>query len=204
MFLFYDFLCGGNMDKEELIKTRTNFFKNILEQVRNPPSRMDSVLKQDKYYMPIDEENTFYEGEAGDLSICINGEFYGKNFNVYYSFWQVGDMLRIGIAVFDEDLQTAFTSDTHNEIAYIWGLRSEPRIDISHDCIYYDWEFDVPTLYNDYKGQEKYILGARHMHFRVMRILHDQCYRNYIFNQRETDYDPEVLNEVSQILNKDE
>ena len=174
------------MDKLTLKTKRMEFFKEILEAMRRPPGKIDNILQQDKYYLPIDEDNTFFDEEAGDLAISIKGTFHEKLFNVYYSFWQLGDMLRIGIAIFDDELQGAFASDAHNEVFYIWGMKNDPRVDVAHNCVFYDWEFEVKDLYDSYRNQEKYILGARHMHFRVMRILHDECQRIYHTKNRDS------------------
>ena len=127
--------------------------------------------------MPLNKEKTFYDSDSADLAICISGEFHEKKFDIYYSFWQIGDILKIGVALYDNELQGCFVADSHNEVLHIWGSKNEPRLDISHSCVFYDWEFEVPDLYDSYRSQEKYILGARHMHFRVMRILHDECLR---------------------------
>ena len=173
------------MDKEILTEKRGLFFTEVLEALRRPPTRIDVILKQDKFYRPIDEENTFFDAGAGDLAISVKGEFHGKEFNFYYSFWQLGDTLRIGVAIYDEELQGAFASDAHNEVFYIWGMKNDPRVDVAHDCVFYDWEFEVDDLYDSYKRQEKFILGARHMHFRVMRIIHDECQRIYYVKNRD-------------------
>lgn len=167
------------MEKVDLIKARTKFFEAILEQLHRPPARIDNVLQQSGFYMPVDDENTFFDANTGDFAICIKGNFHGKQFDVYYSIWQLADMLRIGVAIYDEELQGAFASDTHNEVFYIWGMKNDPRVDVAHGCIFYDWEFEVKDLYDSYKNQERFILGSRHMHFRVMRILHDECQRLY-------------------------
>jgi hypothetical protein len=177
------------MDKETLIKLRTEFFENILEHIQRPPARIDMVLQQDQFFMPVDKEKSFYDASAGDLAICIAGNFYEKEFNVYYSFWQLSDMMRIGVAIYDDELQGAFASDAHNEVFYIWGMKNDPRVDVSHGCVFYDWEFHVPELYQSYQNQEKFILGARHMHFRVMRILHDECHRIFMAKNRNIDED---------------
>lgn len=165
------------MDKVTLIAKRAEFFESILKALRLPPKKIDYILQQDKYYTPVDEDNTFYDAEAADLAVSIKGEFHGKIFNVYYSFWQLGDALKVGVAIYDEDLQGAFASDSHNEVFHIWGQKNDPRVDVAHNCVFYDWEFEAKDLYESYRNQEKYILGARHMHFRVMRILHDECER---------------------------
>jgi hypothetical protein len=179
-------IMGVNMDKATLIAKRTEFFKAILEQLRRTPARIDQILQQSGFYMPIDEDNTFFDADTGDFAICVKGDFHGKQFDVYYSLWQLGDMLRIGVAIYDEELQGAFASDTHNEVFYIWGMKNDPRVDVAHGCVFYDWEFEVKDLYDSYKNQERFILGARHMHFRVMRILNDECQRIYFSKNRDT------------------
>lgn len=170
------------MDKVEFFKKRADFFEEILRHVRRPPERIDSFLRQDGYYRPINEDESFYDEKTGDLAICVTGKFFEKDFKLYYSFWQIGDILRIGVTVYDEDLQMAFKSDAHNEIYDIWGLQNVPRVEASHEYLYYDWEFEVPNLYDNYVNQEKYVLGARHMHFRVLRIISDECYRMHVRN----------------------
>lgn len=177
------------MDKATLKAKRMEFFKEILEAMRRPPTKIDMILQQDKFYNPVDEENTFFDPEAGDLAISIKGKFHEKEFNVYYSFWQLGDMLRVGVAIYDDELQGAFASDAHNEVFYIWGMKNDPRVDVAHNCVFYDWEFEVRDLYDSYRNQEKFILGARHMHFRVMRILHDECQRIYYAKNRDSSDD---------------
>lgn len=191
------------MDKETLKGHRTDFFKEILEAMRRPPSKIDMILQQDKFYNPVDEENTFFDSEAGDLAISIRGEFHEKIFNVYYSFWQLGDMLRVGVAIYDDELQGAFASDAHNEVFYIWGMKNDPRVDVAHNCVFYDWEFEVKDLYDSYRNQEKFILGARHMHFRVMRILHDECQRIYYAKNRDANSDDSNLDDFEKYLKDD-
>lgn len=173
------------MDKATLVAKRTEFFQAILDQLRREPARIDHILQQAQFYMPINEENTFFDAATGDFAIAIKGDFHGKSFDVFYSVWQLGDLLRIGVAIYDEELQGAFASDTHNEVFYIWGMENDPRVDVAHGCVFYDWEFNVKDLYDSYKNQEKFILGSRHMHFRVMRILNDECQRLFFNKNKE-------------------
>lgn len=190
------------MDKATLKAHRMEFFKEILEAMRRNPNKIDMILQQDKFYKPVDETNTFFDAEAGDLAISIKGNFHEKEFNVYYSFWQLGDMLRIGVAIYDDELQGAFASDAHNEVFYIWGMKNDPRVDVAHNCVFYDWEFEVKDLYDSYKNQEKFILGARHMHFRVMRILHDECQRLY-YNKNRDENSDDNLDDFEKYLKED-
>jgi len=165
------------MEKEQLITERGQFFNAIIETLKQPPSAIDIILQQDKYYVVPNENKITSTPENGDLAIFINGTFYKKEFNIYYTIWQLGNILKVGVAIYDDELHGAFASDHHNEVFYIWGNKNDPRIDVSHGCVFYDWEFDATDLYASYRSQERYILGVRHMHFRVMRIIHDECKR---------------------------
>ncbi|NCP98105.1 hypothetical protein GW796_07270 [archaeon] len=190
------------MDKDTLLSKREVFFQQIIEHINRPPSKIDIVLNQDKYYILPDMSNTFVNSEYGDMIININGSFFDKNFNVFYSFWQLSDTLKIGIAINDDELQGAFASDSHNEVYSIWGSKNDPTIDIARGRVFYDWEFDVPHLYDSYKQQERFILGVKHMHFRVMRIIHDECQRIFFgseltSNTRDVaDDDMELISEI--------
>lgn len=187
------------MNKEELIELRQTFFKSIFDQIKKPPNRIDNVLQQAPFYIAPSEEKSFYEPEAGDLAICIEGEFFEKKFLIYYSLWQLGDMLRIGVKIEDEELQGAFASDTHNEVFYIWGMKNDPRVDVAHGSVFYDWEFQVPELYESYKNQERFILGTRHMHFRVMRMIHDECQRLFLSRKIDRNFEDNLSKKFSDI-----
>lgn len=187
------------MNKEELMAVRDMFFKSIFDQIKKPPNRIDFVLQQASFYICPNEEKSFYEPEAGDLAICIEGEFFEKKFIIYYSIWQLGDMLRVGVKIEDEELQGAFASDTHNEVFYIWGMKNDPRVDVAHGAVFYDWEFEVADLYDSYKNQEKFILGTRHMHFRVMRMIHDECQRLFISKRKNRNFEEDSFKNTSEI-----
>ena len=189
------------MTKNELIEKRNEFFENIYHQISKPPSRIDNILQQEIYYKPLKQSNSFFDSEAGDFAICIEGKFFEKEFVIYYSLWQIGDMLRIGVKIEDEELQGAFAADTHNEVFHIWGQKNEPRVDVAHGSVFYDWEFFVPELYASYLNQERFILGTRHMHFRVMRIIHDECERLYLNNHQDSQLynDREQLSDLSDL-----
>lgn len=177
------------MNKITLVEQRKQFFEEILAQIKKQPARIDEILQQTMYYVPPNDEKTFFDPEAGDFAICIEGKFFDKEFTIYYSLWQLGDMLRIGVKIEDEELQGCFASDTHNEVFYIWGKKNDPRVDVAHGSVFYDWEFEVPTLYDSYRNQERFVLGTRHMHFRVMRIIHDECERLFLHKNKEKNKD---------------
>ncbi len=187
------------MDKETLISKRQDFFDAILKHLNTSPSKVDHLLNQDKYYIQPDIESSFIKSDCGDMVIQVKGEFYNKKFEVSYLYWQIGDILKIGIVINDDDLQGAFSSDAHNEVYYIWGLDNPPRIDIARGCLFNDWEFNVPNLYDNYKNQEKFIIGSKHMHVRTMRIIHDECERMFFNSAIDDDGDDDNKTEFTSV-----
>lgn len=175
------------MDKAELCLKRKEFFQHILDSVNRSPSETDVFLSQDKYYIVPHKDETFFDAETGDLVISIKGSFFDISFSLWYSMWQFGDVLKVGIAIYEDDFQGIFIDDEYNEKMHLWGKNSEPRIDPSHDGIFFEWEFNVPDLYRGYEHQEKYIIGMRHMHFRAMRIMYDACQKMFV-NKRDDVY----------------
>ncbi len=162
------------MDKSSLIHSRNDFFNSILHAIMLKPSSVDKLLQQDKYFILPDKNLTVMSPETGDLAIYFKGSFYEKDFEMFYSIWQIGNILKVGIALFDT-VESAFSDDTHNELYQIWGKKHQVNVDSARGCNFYDWEFDASHLYENYQEQERYIFGIRHMHFRVMRIIHDEC-----------------------------
>lgn len=172
------------MNKEELLHLRCVLFDDILTQLSNPSSPMDEILNQAKYYVPINKSTVIKSVETGDLAIPISGSFYDKKFNLYYTLWQTGNRLKIGVAIYDDEMQDIFERDIHKEIDSIWP-DCIPLIDVAHGCVFYDWTFDATHLYESYQNLEKYILGMRHMHFRIMRIVHDNCELFHLEKQKD-------------------
>jgi hypothetical protein len=166
------------LTKESLLKNRKEFFENILKEISKKPGKIDSLLKQEQYFFEIDDEDTFYDETTGDLIITTKGTFFNKPFTTLYSFWQIGDTLKIGVTILNAELSLAITSDQHNEIYTVWGDKVVPEMELLQAGLrFFTWSFNCPDLYLDYKQQEKFILGARHMHFRIMRIISDECQR---------------------------
>jgi hypothetical protein len=191
------------MDKATLIAKRQELFEEILRHLNIQPSKIDKLLNQDKYYIAPDMENTYVNSEYGDMAIHVSGQFYDKKFSVSYLFWQLGNTFKIGITLTDDELQGAFASDAHNEIYYIWGVKNEPKIDVARGCVFYDWEFEVPDLYDNYKNQERFILGTKHMHFRTMRIIHDECERIFFNSANIDEDDSEFIEDLERVIKSD-
>lgn len=168
---------GIFMNKNEVLEARKTFFSDVIGTLLIPPIETDLFLNQDKYYIKPNYENIINLPEFGDLIIPIKGKFFSTKFTLNYSLWQLGTNLKIGISITDIDLQGAFVADKNDEISELWGEQNVPKIDISRGFIFYTWSFDSPDLYQNYLEREKFIFGIRHMHFRAMKIIHDECSR---------------------------
>lgn len=165
-----------NMNKETLIKAREQFFQYILEEINDPPTKVDITLGQDKYYVKPSEEDTFFDANKGNFLIKAKGCFFEKKFELDYSIWQHGHNLRIGVRT-SGNISGAFLKDKHDEIYSVWSKNDPPEVDIAHEGMFYDWEFSVVGLYDSYQNQERYIQGFRHVYFRTLRAVYDELER---------------------------
>jgi len=161
------------MEKVDLITKREKFFNQIVDMFERQPDETDRLMKQEKFY--IAPNRKIINAEKGELILGFPVKFANKEFYVWYSFWQYSFEFKIGVFIEDPKLENAFLTDTHREFKYLWGADLPPRFDNSRGSVMYEWEFKVPRLFESYIYQEKYILGSRHMHFRLMRVLHDEC-----------------------------
>ncbi len=172
-----EYLLNHNkMTKEELLKARKCFFDNIKSEISKELSVLDYFWKHDTYFIPTQLEKSIIDIEGGNLVIPFENEFFGQKFNFFYSVWQSGHILRVGIGAMP-NISQAFASDVYNEIYQIWGKQEEKNLEIknSSDFIFFDWIFDATKLYTDYAFEERIIHGMRHMHFKVLRIIFDEC-----------------------------
>ncbi len=181
-FIFYFFYYlkttkGFKMEKEALVLKRKKFFEEIFHVINIEPIQMDKFLNQAKYYIKPSFEQSFINEEFGDLVLTVNGQFFNKSFSINYTLWQLGTNLKIGLTIKEIDLQGALISDENQEISTLWDNDSKPDIDIARGCVFYNWSFFVPDLYTNYQTQEPFIYGIRHMHFRVLKLLYDECAR---------------------------
>lgn len=150
---------------------RAGFFRRILDSVSEAPSDIDQVMGQAKYFVrPLDSPRVF-DARRGTLVFHVRPRFCDREFEFFYSIWQLGRMLKIGV-ILQGDLEQAPLIDWHHEMSDLWA---EARLDRQSrtGATLYEWTFDVPDLYGCWLNQERYILGMRHCHFRMLRIVHD-------------------------------
>lgn len=157
--------------KEQLRSLRDAFFSDIIEAVDLRPTDVDRLAGHDKYWAPSSATNLIKDPALGALNICVETVFHQKKVEYNYAINQVGTVLRIGLLL-DGEAQIAPLVEGTFEIHKLWP-GTEPLRLSREGQVLYEWTFEVPELYESWLMQERFILGMRHFHFRVLRILHD-------------------------------
>ncbi len=174
------------MEKSLILEKRKEFFEDIVKNLSRDLGPFDKFWGHDKYYKPIDPKGVVMDAVNGELICEVKGDFHGKKFEFLHSIWQVGTILKIGFLLKTADCVPAFNLDEKSEILYVWGEKNAVKIKIvDSDYLFYDWEFDATNIYKNYQEQERFIFGIRHMHFRVLRIIHDECKKIKTIKQAE-------------------
>lgn len=150
---------------------RRFLFDTILEACSRHVHESGVVMKQDQYYVPVSRSDAIIDAPNGELIFHVKAEFFDMDCSHTYSIWQLGDILKVGLLLKD-GLEQAFLVDWHNEIKELWNGASMKQFDRTGTTLY-EWTFNVPQLYDHWKHQEAYVLGMRHCHQRILRILHD-------------------------------
>lgn len=171
------------MEKEYVLKNREEFFNQIIEKMKEQPNDLDIFLNQADLHCPPLDSEIYSNHEYGDLKIPVEVNFFEKNYKIYYTIWHVGHILKVGVVLPNIELQIAITDDTYKEVENIWGKDCKPTIEAAHQMFLLDWEFNEPNIFDSYLNQEKYILGMRHLNFRICRIIHDKLKKDALMQE---------------------
>lgn len=156
-------------------EVREAFFEAIVDAINTPAGDIDRELNQSEYYVAPLMEQVISRADMGTLFIPF--EIADKRnpeeiHRMAYSLFQSGDNLKLGVVFYDKSLYGAPHEDSEDEMKLLWD--SEPLAVVRGDGLMYEWSMQVPDLYEKWVRQERIILGMRHMHFRVMRIVSSQ------------------------------
>lgn len=145
--------------KDFVIKRRKMFFNEIIEKLSIPPGGIDDVMNQDQLY--IKPSVVINDSEMGNLLIDV--EF--ADMKMLYSIYQIGRSLRVGVLISDE----VFQINLKYSFDSIW--REGFAILTRGSNTLMEWTFSEPDLLSSWITQEEYVLGIRHMHFRILTSL---------------------------------
>lgn len=164
------------MNKEDVFIQRISFFNDIIHILKRNLCELDTIFQQNTYLVPLNENNFFTDPINGELICKYKHQFFNQEFEMLYSVWQIGNMLKIGFLIRDETIYQAF-AENHFESIDIWHGNGHLNIQERHG-IFYDWTFQANELYQSYLNQETYIMGIRHMHINILRIIYQFLEKN--------------------------
>lgn len=150
-------------------RARHHFFRAIARELCVPPRTIDHTFGHAQYYHSPKIES--FGPEDDSLVAQVNPVFHDKQCRLFYSIWVVGDFIRIG-AVMDHESALAPLLEGQQEINRLWPN----KVPETHDrdgSLMYQWSFEVPGLLDRWTARATFVAGVRHMHFRLLRILHD-------------------------------
>lgn len=150
-------------------RARHHFFQQVAHELSTPPRPVDHTFGHAQYYRPVAVQP--FAPEDSSLLVQVNPTFHGKQCQLFYSIWVTGDLIRIG-AVMDNEAALAPLMEGQQEINHIWPAQS-PETQDRDGLLMYQWSFEIPGLLDRWSARAALVDGIRHMHFRLMRILHD-------------------------------
>lgn len=150
---------------------RRIFFRRIVERITIAPDPAAIKFGQHIQLQNSKIVECLTDVEAGILYIVVESTFEGRTGQHSYSIFVTGDLFRIGLLLYG-GLESAPLTDWQNEITEMWPGCSPDQHDRGALAMY-EWTFLLPDLYQSFVTQERYILGIRHMHCRVLRIIQD-------------------------------
>lgn len=150
-------------------RARYDFFQEIAKDLLDPPRPIDHTFGHAKYYHK--PEIAPFGPDDNSLLATVDPVFHGKQCRLFYSIWVTGDFIRIG-AVMDNTSALAPLLEGQQEINRIWPDKV-PETQDRDGSLMYQWSFEVPGLLERWTARHAFVDGIRHMHFRLLRILHD-------------------------------
>lgn len=157
------------LDRHCARKARHHFFQQIALELCTPPRPIDHSFGHAKYY----HRPTMDPFRFGDSSLVahVNPTFHGRQVTLFYSIWVTGDFIRIG-AIMDNQAALAPLVEGQQEINHIWPDKI-PETQDRDGLLMYQWSFEIRGLLDRWTARDALVDGIRHMHFRLLRILHD-------------------------------
>lgn len=164
--------------KRRMVALRRVFFDEIVASLNKAPMAIDKVFGQAVCYVPpLAESARILDADMGTLLLDFSVAGRETKYPFSYSLYQIGDTFKIGI-LWQGALRIvpayAKVHKEHGEVLShdFWQdasrfIENEDRGPITLT----EWGFKVPGLYDSWAMQETYILGLRHMHFRLLSLV---------------------------------
>ena len=180
-----------NQRKEEGVRrtqvhsVRANFFRDLLLAWANPPSSIDQIMGQDRTYIAPDfathrhdhpKTVKIFDVGSGVLAASVTppvSDLDKGHLRWTYSIWQAGDWLRFGVLIQGETRYLVAFDNEHDNVLgmeRIWDRNADFMVRGPHGLLV-EWRFKQPDLYDDFMIRERFVLVARHLHFRLSAMI---------------------------------
>ncbi|MCD5327957.1 hypothetical protein ACFFU8_09010 [Chromobacterium piscinae] len=155
--------------KRAVIEDRKVFFEEMIRVLNDEPTEIDFILGQQTLFVPACQEKRIIDADRGNLLIYFYPVHNEITYQLAWSVYQIGEMLKIGLLVQNSQLGELL-NDRYNQFDGIWDgtyVRKSER----GAMMMFEWSFTTPNLYSNWAVAETYVRGLRHAHFRVLKLL---------------------------------
>lgn len=164
---------------------REAFFRDLLLAWANPPHLIDQVMGQDRSYIPPDfathrhdhpKTIKAFDIQNGVLAASVTpqvADLEKGHLRWTYSIWQAGDWLRFGVLIQGETRYLVAFDNEHDNVLgleRIWDCNAD-FMSRGPNGLLVEWRFKQPDFYDDFTVRERFIMVARHLHFRLSAMI---------------------------------
>lgn len=157
--------------KSAVIADRKVFFEEMVRVLNDRPTEIDKIMGQQSLFVPVSDEKRIIDAERGNLLVYFYPEHNDIKYQLAWSVYQIGEMLKIGLLVQNGQLGELL-NDRYNQFDGIWSGTYVHKSQRGH-MFMFEWSFTTPNLYSNWAVAETYVRGLRHAHFRVLQMLND-------------------------------
>lgn len=171
--------------RKEVYAIRTMFFRDLLLAWANPPNMIDQIMGQDRTYIAPDfathrhdhpKTVKIFDVVNGVLAVSVTppvSDLDKGNLRWTYSIWQAGDWLRFGVLIQGETRYLVEFDNQHDNLLgmeRVWD-RNADFLARGPNGLLLEWRFKQPDLYTDFIVRERFVMVARHLHFRLSSMI---------------------------------
>jgi len=172
--------------KDTVHQIRNSFFDSLLSEWSRPPEEVDDLMGQrDCFYAPDfstpqrskDPKTVMIKDvERGLLAASVTPvDADGKESDTrwVYSILQAGDWLRYGILIQGPPRRILDYSQHQDYVLSVEKIWDRPCDNQVRDTagLLLEWRFNEPNFYDEFVIRERFSIIARHLHFRLGRII---------------------------------
>lgn len=172
-------------ERQRVYGIRRIFFHDLLLAWATPPNHIDQLMGQDRTYIAPDfathrhdhpKTVKIFDVENGVLAASVTppvSDLDKGNLRWTYSIWQAGDWLRFGVLIQGETRYLVEFDNQHDNVLgmeRVWDRNADFLVRGPNGLLL-EWRFRQPDLYTDFIVRERFVMVARHLHFRLSAMI---------------------------------